>query len=93
MTNNILHTAVVLGLALIGSALLTGCSSINGEIADLKNREIELHAEISDLTDERKRIIGLITALEQLQREGSRQAEADVEEARERLDEAADKNS
>lgn len=84
----------ILHLALLGALLTCGaCSSIDGEIADLREEETVLATKISKLTEERKRINSLISALQMLKRDDTASNEARVDEARTQLEKRQDANS
>ncbi len=81
-------SALVLTLAAGFAA--AGCSSIAGEIADLKERDVELADAARLVNDERKAVNQLMAALERLDREDSTEAEAEVAAARQALADAQD---
>lgn len=83
-----------LRLALLGTLLACGaCSSIDGEIADLREEETVLADKIRNLTEERKKLNSLISALQGLKRSDSASNEAKVEDARTALEERRDLNA
>ena len=78
-----------LALALT-AALSTGCGSIEGEIRELREDERELMVHIDALTNVRKKLNQLATALRELDKDDSTANEIAVEKARRELEKARD---